>query len=184
MKSNLIVSVHYTHKQAGSILTQAFLECFTELNQAPAFICIGSDRHLLDCLGPLTGTMLEEHNHNIMVLGTLQEPWHAGNISSNLRAFKNNFPSKPIVAIDASIGEDEAPGLIKVKRGSLKPGKAVHKNLPVIGDFAVTALVGNRAGKLGFNTVNKISLAHVYGMSRVISDAILDWDRQKQASLE
>lgn len=184
MKSKLIVSVHYTHNNARSILTQAFLDNFMSLNPAPAFICIGSDRHLLDCLGPLTGTMLEEHDHNIMVLGTLQEPWHAGNISHNLREFRNSYPSQPIVAIDASIGEDEAPGLIKLKMGSIRPGKAVHKNLPVIGDFALTALVGNREGKPAFSTGKKTSLAHVYGMSRVISDAILDWGRQNQAQLE
>ena len=110
MKSKLIVSVHYTHSNARSILTQAFLEYFMNLNPAPAFIGIGSDRHLLDCLGPMTGTMLEEHDHSIMVLGTLQEPWHAGNISHNLREFRNRYPSKPIIAIDASIGEDAEPG--------------------------------------------------------------------------
>jgi hypothetical protein len=77
MKSKLIVSVHYTHNNARSILTQAFLENFMSLNPAPAFICIVRTANLLDSLGPLTGTMLEEHDHNIMVLGTLQEPWHA-----------------------------------------------------------------------------------------------------------
>ncbi len=178
MASKLIVAVHYTQNKARSILAQAFLDLFQDLNPAPAFICIGSDRHLLDCLGPLVGTMLEEHEHSALVQGTLQDPWHAGNLSHNLREFRNNYPLQPIVAIDASIGEREAPGLIKLKIGPIRPGKAVNKNLPLVGDYAITALVGTREHKSSSLTARKTSLADVYSMSRVISDAILAWDRQ------
>ncbi len=177
MESRLIVSVHYNQPQARSILACAFKEQFAIEEMPPAFICIGSDRHLLDCLGPMTGTMLEEKTPGVLVMGTLDHPWHAGNIGYNLREFRNTYPPRTVVAIDASIGEDDPPGLIKLKHGPIKPGKAVQKNLPGVGDYSITALVGNRDYRPSSGSIKKISLAHVYGMARVISDAIVEWHR-------
>ncbi len=178
MESRLIAAVHYAQPDSRSVLTRAFMDSFNDADQPPVFICIGSDRHLLDCLGPLTGTMLTEQNTNIVVLGTLLEPWHAGNLGLKLRDLRVQYPFRPMVAIDASIGNNEPPGLIKLKTGPIKPGKAVQKNLPRVGDFAITGLVGNRASRQPASAAGVISLAHVYSMSRVISDAVISWEKE------
>ncbi len=175
MDPKLIAAAHYAQTDSRSVLIQAFMNNFAEWDDQPIFICIGSDRHLLDCLGPLTGTMLAEQNPDILVFGTLQEPWHAGNIGLKLREFRGRYPLRATVAIDASIGDNEPPGLIKLKIGPIKPGKAVQKSLPQVGDFAITGLVGNRDNRPSLSGSRKISLADVYSMSRVISDAILSW---------
>ncbi|KUG03178.1 spore protease gpr related [hydrocarbon metagenome] len=177
MNSSLLAAAHFDQPDARSLLASAFMDIFNA-EQQPVFICIGSDRHLLDCLGPLTGTMLQEQSSSVLVFGTLQEPWHAGNLSLKLRELRSLYPYRPAVAIDASIGDSEPPGLIKLKTGPIRPGKAVQKNLPKVGDFAITGLVGNRENKAVANAAGIISLAHVYSMSRVISDAIISWEKQ------
>ena len=177
MDSRLLAAAHFHQPDARSLLASAFMDIFNDAEQ-PVFICIGSDRHLLDCLGPLTGTMLQEQSSNVLVFGTLQEPWHAGNLSLKLRELRSLYPYRPVVAIDASIGDDEPPGLIKLKTGPIRPGKAVQKNLPKVGDFAITGLVGNRENKAAPTGAGIISLAHVYSMSRVISDAIISWEKE------
>lgn len=178
MDTRLLTAVHYDQPDARLILSKAFLEVFKDQTEQPVFICIGTDRHLLDCLGPLTGTMLQEQSSDIPVFGTLLEPWHAGNLSLKLRDLRAGYPLHPIVAIDASIGDTELPGLIKFKTGPIKPGKAVQKNLPKVGDYAITALVGNRDNRPSSSVPGKISLFHVYSMSRIISDAILNWQSE------
>ncbi len=178
MDSRLIAAVHYAQPDSRSVLTRAFMGSFNDADEPPVFICIGSDRHLLDCLGPLTGTMLAEQSADIIVMGTLQEPWHAGNLGLKLRDLRAEYPFRHMVAIDASIGNNEPPGLIKLKTGPIKPGKAVQKNLPRVGDFAITGLVGNRENRKPTSAADVISLAHVYSMSRVISDAIVNWEKE------
>ncbi len=175
MDSRLLAAAHYAQPDARAVLLQAFINNFNDTVEQPLYICIGSDRHLLDCLGPLTGTMLQEQSSELLVFGTLQEPWHAGNLSAKLRELRARYPYRPAVAIDASIGDSEPPGLIKLKTGPIKPGKAVQKNLPKVGDFAITGLVGNRANRTSQSATDIISLAHVYSMSRVISDAIIEF---------
>jgi len=172
MNCRLIAAGYYTDDNVRSVLTHAFIENFIFEKQT-VFICIGSDHHMLDCLGPLTGTMLQEQRREILVIGTLQEPVHGANLRQKLKEVDSRYPLHRKVAIDASIGDAEQPGLIKLKKGPIKPGKAVLKRLPQVGDYAITGLVGNRADRLHHNS--SVSLGDVYSMSRVISDAVISW---------
>lgn len=174
MDSKVIVAVDYRDPEARNILAQAFSEVLGNAVKDIAFIGIGTDRHLLDCLGPLTGTMLEEYGGFLQVFGTLQNPWHAGNLVDKLRQKKTQLSLLRSVAIDASIGKEEATGIIKFKLGPIKPGKAVQKMLPGVGDYAITGLVGSRQNKRA-EPDNMVTLADVYAMARVISDAVIKW---------
>lgn len=175
MESRLIISKAYYDEDAREMLTRAFQHAFAETDQLPLILCIGTDRHMLDCLGPLTGTMLLEKKLPIPVYGTLENPIHARNLVAELKGIQEMHPHHLMIAVDASIGDNETPGIIKFKYGCLRPGKALLKKLPPVGDYSITGLVGNRINRQPPSSSNVLSLAHVYAMARIISDAAADW---------
>lgn len=172
----LLVKKHYTDPDIKSELAEAFNNVFTDIEQPPLFLFIGSDRHVLDCLGPLAGSMLQEKCPHLLIYGTLDSPVHARNIVEELDIIRIKHPDNIQVAIDASVGDEEALGIIKLRRGSLIPGKALAKKLPPVGDISVTAIVGTQLDKKRPHQIKGGSLKHVYHMCQVISEAIYEWD--------
>ena len=103
--------------------------------------CIGTDRSTGDALGPLVGeSLLRLGATPRMVLGTLRDPVHALNLDRVAR--RSEESDRPvIVAVDAALGPANEIGSIRVRRGGLRPGAAVGKELPAVGDLSVTAIV-------------------------------------------
>ena len=128
--------------------------------------CIGTDRSTGDSLGPLVGYKLS--NSNIKVIGTLDAPLHAQNLSD----FNNSLSDKTLViAVDACLGRMEHVGYISVKQGSIKPGSGVDKDLPPIGDISVTGIV-NFGGFMDFLVLQNTRLSVVMKMADIISDGL------------
>jgi len=132
------------------------------------FVCVGTDRATGDCLGPLVGTRLKNFSRNINVYGTLQEPAHATNIAQVLDALERNHHHPLIIAVDACLGSSERVGFINIKKGSLKPGTALNKTLPEVGDFYVSGVV-NIGGFLEHMVLQNTRLYLVYQMADVIA---------------
>lgn len=105
------------------------------------FICVGSDRSVGDSLGPLVGTMLKENNVPYQVYGTLEEPVHAFNLEKTLNTITRRFRKPFIISIDAELGEKEQVGSVFLKQGPLRPGRALKKVLPAVGDYHITGIV-------------------------------------------
>lgn len=105
-------------------------------------VCIGTDRSTGDALGPLTGTtfsaMKPEH---ITVYGTLHEPVHATNLEAYIKQIKHNHQNPYIIAIDACLGKNHSVGQLITGTGPVKPGAALNKPLPSIGDMHITGVV-------------------------------------------
>src|SRR5690606_411243 len=59
--------------------------------------CIGTDRYIGDCLGPLTGTFLSKMELKIPVLGTLENPIHAVNLTKHIYEARRNYPRHKII---------------------------------------------------------------------------------------
>jgi len=140
----------------------------------PLFLCIGSDRHILDSFGPLTGSLLKDKIPALDVYGTLHDPIHARNLVSRLNHIYKLHSSRLEIAIDASLGNDEDLGVIRIRQGPLLPGKALAKKLPPIGHLSITGVVGTRSEKRYLRS-NTGSLSTVYGMAWAVSEAVLNW---------
>lgn len=171
----LIVNRHYKDLFTRESLAQAMQTVFPD--SEPVFICIGSERHILDCFGPLCGTMLQSSLPNLKVYGSLDHPIHARNLGRELQTIRQRHPGMIELAIDASVGDEEEIGCLQLRQGALKPGRALAKNLPAVGDFSLTGIVDKRS--LGFNNSreNTRGIAHVYHMAKVIQAAVGDWYR-------
>lgn len=103
------------------------------------FACIGTDRATGDCLGPLVGTNLKRLGYT--VLGTLDEPLHAQNIIQELKMGSSLYNPDIILAIDACLGKLDEIGKISLSDSPLKPGAAVHKDLPTVGNISIMGIV-------------------------------------------
>ena len=171
----LLAEVHYQDKGAQESLCSALITGLSPLKADPMFICIGSDRHLLDAFGPLTGTMLKGQSPGLILCGTLEKPLHAQNLLSGLREARQLYGNRLIVAIDASAGKEEEIGLLRIKQGGLVPGKALAKNLPTVGQLAITGVVDVSLSQGGIRKHRYPGLALVYNMAALLSSAISEW---------
>ncbi len=104
-------------------------------------LCIGTDRSTGDALGPLTGSRLRALHRYPHVFGTLDDPVHATNLPAALHDIGTTFVNPYIVAVDACLGHLESVGCVTVGRGPLRPGAAVNKELPPVGDTCITGIV-------------------------------------------
>ncbi|MDD3364186.1 MAG: spore protease YyaC [Syntrophomonas sp.] len=178
----IITKTHYHDHEARDILSSALADLLNNLEAEPLFICIGSDHHLLDCFGPLTGTMLAAVAPDLPVFGTLEHPLHAQNLVKEIRGIKKLHADKIEIAIDASVGNEEEIGIIQLRQGSLLPGKALSKSLPPVGQYSITGVVDVRLNRQGVRINKRPGLGHVYHMAKLLSEIIGDWFHGKHLS--
>lgn len=135
------------------------------------YLCIGTDRATGDCLGPLVGTRLGTLCPAAIVYGTLEEPAHANNLAGIIDKINCHYRSPLIIAIDACLGSFDRVGYINIKKGSLKPGTALKKILPEVGDFYISGVV-NVGGFLEHLVLQNTRLHLVYRMANTIAKGL------------
>ncbi|HLR34342.1 MAG TPA: spore protease YyaC [Tissierellales bacterium] len=137
-------------------------------------MCIGTDRSTGDALGPLVGYKLKpiiSEYKDVELLGTLDDPIHAKNLSENIKYINTNFHNPFILAIDASLGSYNKIGHINIKESPLKPGLGVNKNLPKVGDISITGVV-NISGIMEYAVLQNTRLSLVMNMADIISKSL------------
>jgi putative sporulation protein YyaC len=142
-------------------------------SRALSVVCVGTDRSTGDSLGPLVGTLLCASGFQGNVMGTLDHPVHAENLSAipvrALSAYSH------VVGVDACLGGRDEIGSIMVRNGPLRPGLGVRKKLPPVGDLYIAGVV-NVGGFMEYMVLQNTRLALVMKMARVIATGILKAD--------
>lgn len=161
--------------QASTVLADGLLQFGTQLIDSTAaivLVCIGSDRSIGDALGPLVGTYVSElANGQFQVVGTLDSPVHASNLSDTLQWLESTHPNALVVAVDACLGRMESVGMLTVGRGSLKPGAGVNKSLPPVGQIYVTGVV-NVGGFMEYFVLQNTRLSLVMRMAKTMAAGV------------
>lgn len=134
------------------------------------FFCVGTDRATGDSIAPFVGTFLKEKGYT-NVMGTLEDPVHAQNIEEKIKEIPEGFT---ILAIDASIGRINNIGKFLLKSGSLKAGAGVGKDLPMVGDYHIQAVVSTGSGNNSFNfmMLANTRMSLIYDMANKLTAAI------------
>nr|WP_279665624.1 spore protease YyaC [Ectobacillus ponti] len=141
-------------------------------------ICIGTDRSTGDSLGPLVGSKLEEQGlRNFHLYGTLDEPVHALNLEQTLTAVKQKHFNPFVIAVDACLGKTQSVGSVSVGKGPSKPGAAMNKQLPAVGNMHIHGIV-NVHGFMEFFVLQNTRLNLVMKMAQMISTGILATDHK------
>ncbi|MFC3041054.1 spore protease YyaC [Virgibacillus xinjiangensis] len=141
-------------------------------------VCIGTDRSTGDALGPLTGTYLTEMQpKNLTIYGTLKYPVHATNLSDYIQLIGEAHQQSFIIAIDAGLGKSGSVGYLIAGKGSIKPGAALNKPLPPVGDVHITGVV-NVGGFMEASVLQNTRLSIVSDMAHKTADLLSGFDRQ------
>src|SRR6056297_2383709 len=168
--------VHVNDKNAHVLLHSAIHSNIPDLkykdNIKLLILCIGTDRSTGDSLGPLTGSFLQENNFFLAdIIGNINNPIHASNLNKKLDSIYRKYQEPFIIAIDAGLGKKSSVGYIDVKKGPLKPGTGVNKNLTEVGDLHITGLV-NVGGYMEYLVLQSTRLNIVLKMAKIIAMAI------------
>ena len=140
---------------------------------APVYMCIGTERVFSDSLGPRVGTLLNENMiFPAFVYGLCDSNITAENLQYSYGFIKALHPNSLVVVIDAAVGSPDQVGKIQVTDGGIVPGAATNKNLPQVGDVGIVGIVAER-GMSDFYTLNSEKDRLVNQVAQFISDAIL-----------
>lgn len=136
------------------------------------FACIGTDRSTGDALGPLVGQRLLRLGHaEDGVVGTLEQPLHAVNLVERMAPRLSLAPRPLIVAVDAALGPLTSVGAVRLRRGGIRPGEGVGKDLPEVGELSVVGTVNVRAGALDAQVLQSTRLFLVQNLAEMIANA-------------
>jgi putative sporulation protein YyaC len=152
------------YKEIGNFLKDYF-------TSNTLIVCIGTDRCIGDCLGPLVGTFLNERKIPIPVYGTISDPIHALNLEKKLKEIKAKHPSSIIIGVDACLGDTDSIGELQGRKIPIHPGKGVGKILPDVGEASIIGIVDSSDNNELF-TNRSIRLNLIMEMAKVISDSI------------
>lgn len=168
-------SCHFEDPQCLTGLQKVIYTNLMDLNSGFSrnivYLCIGTDRATGDCLGPLVGSRLQTYIPDAAIYGTLQQPVHAVNLEQVMKDVPTQNQNPLILAIDACLGNVERIGFVNVRRGSLKPGSAMNKTLPEVGDFHISGVV-NIGGYFEHMVLQNTRLFTVYKMADIIAKSI------------
>lgn len=141
-------------------------------------VCIGTDRSTGDALGPLTGTLLSELKPKHMTIyGTLHQPVHAKNLNEFIQLIQQKHRNAFIIAVDACLGKSSSVGDIIAIQEPLKPGAALNKNLPELGDIHLTGVV-NINGFMEHAVLQNTRLSIVKDMANKLASILIAIDDQ------
>lgn len=152
-----------------------FINIFSSLmeinkDRENVIVCIGTDKATGDCLGPLTGSILESLNMK-NIYGTLKRPVHALNLEQTVSNIYKSYVDPFVIAIDASLGKYKNIGAINMWRGSLSPGSGVDKRLIAVGDISITGIV-NSLSLNGYYQLQSSRLSVVMDMAYIIGRGV------------
>ncbi|MBU9722310.1 MULTISPECIES: spore protease YyaC [Bacillaceae] len=142
-------------------------------------VCIGTDRSTGDSLGPLIGSKLNERRCMIPIYGTLNNPVHAKNLVETMEKIESTYNNPFIIGIDACLGRSSSVGYITVANGPVRPGAAVKKQLPEVGNIHITGIV-NVNGFMEMMVLQNTRLSLVMDMAEIISRSIARCNRWRE----
>ncbi|MCY0878131.1 MAG: spore protease YyaC [Firmicutes bacterium] len=152
-------------------LLTGFIRLWTHWGLPDYILCVGTDRATGDAFGPLVGSRLMEWGSlPSKVLGSLDAPLHAGNLTALLKA-RPYLQHARCLAVDASLGLPEEVGAIALGVGAIRPGAGVRKDLPPIGRYFVTATV-NIGGFMDSYVLQNTRLGLVMRMADAVARAL------------
>ncbi|OPJ63437.1 spore protease YyaC [Clostridium oryzae] len=162
------VKVHYKDSLAYYELA-FFLK--QHLDKDSVIVCIGTDRCIGDCLGPMVGTLLQEKHFPLPVYGTISKPIHALNLKKELSQINHMHPKANLIGIDACLGDTDSIGEIQIRNYPIHPGKGVGKSLPLVGEISIIGIVDTIENNELFSN-RSIRLDLIINISKVIVDAL------------
>lgn len=138
--------------------------------------CIGTDRVIGDCIGPITGSLLKNKINSENVYGDLDENLTFKNMNRKINEINLKFKNPYIIAVDAALADEQHIGKIFVEDGGIFIGKGLNKRKKIVGNIGIKVVVGKdyKDNDLNFRTLQNVSLNQIIYLSKIISDGIIN----------
>ena len=172
------METHYKHTHSEERIKDFLVSC---IDDNTAIVCIGTDKCIVDSLGPLIGTLLKKSGVSANVYGTLNNPVHALNVESISKIVSQKHGT--VIAIDACLSNKKSVGTIECKEGSISPGKGIGKVLPNIGDYSIIGIVDSN-DKDFMELVQNSRLSLIYNIAEIIAEGIILAIKEKEFVVE
>ena len=161
----------YTQHEKDELI-KAMVGILYSLDKLPVFMCVGVDKVVLDSLAPIVSNLLtKKYNIPAFIYGSLEY-----NITAKNLVYAKNFidimhPKHKVIIIDATIGEYDEVGKVKVVHGGVVPAVYSLDNPKSMGDYAILGVVGT-TGIRGKIVLNNTSMQLVLQMAEFIAECI------------
>ena len=138
------------------------------------FLCIGTDRVIGDCLGPITGSLLKNLYNKENIYGDLDENLTFENIEERVNEIYVRYPNPYIVAIDAALSSESNIGKFFVDSGGINFGEGLDKHRGRIGDLGIKVVVGKdyNNNEMNFEVLQNTRLSEIIKLSKKTVDGI------------
>lgn len=174
------------YKNDTEELKQFALELYRKIkrNGRPVFLCVGSDKFVLDSLGPIIAEKLKkQYNINAYVYGGLDFNVNANNLMQVVNYIETEHPNSFLILIDATLGDNV--GEVELRNGSFA---GLGRCLPIkkIGLCSILGVVAKKSHDFNLNstrlkTVVDLAEFITKGCAMVISyyDSLLGVEKRK-----
>jgi len=177
-KTNQDFRIVYSDTNVKETMGTELISWLPERPREYVVVCIGTDRSTGDALGPLTGSFFSEMKpKHTTVYGTLHHPVHATNLHDYIKLIEEKHRNPFIIAIDACLGKQTSIGQLIMASGPLRPGAALNKPLPSIGDVHITGVV-NIGGFMEHSILQNTRLSLVTDMAKQIAHVLDKIDQE------
>lgn len=139
------------------------------------FLCIGTNRVIGDCFGPLVGSKLKHYfsqEENIEVIGDIENIVSLKNVYSIINQIQEQEAF--VIAIDAALSCNNKIGTIIVNQNKMNIGSGINKRNLYIGDISIKGIVAKdfKNPKHNFNTLQNMPLSVIIDMAECVSTGI------------
>ena len=163
------------NKMAATGLVMALSRHLGSDGPLPVVVCVGSDLAIGDSLGPICGTLLQRKTAGgLFVYGTLKKSVTAKEVPYLNAFLRETHPGRPIVAVDAAVGQADDIGLIKLTTSGIRPGLGANKKLGRLGDVGILGIVAEKS-LFNYSLLNLTRLGLVYRAAETIAAALADY---------
>lgn len=182
--------IHY-RKDNVSLLTERIRLLVERLNikeiNTIHIVGIGSDKVLMDCIGPFTNTLLKEKLRNnkenditLNFIGELGNTCNKLNYNDCREIYYEQYLNKDTditIAIDACLTVNNKEfGTINVDDYPITPAKGVGETLKSIGDIGIRAMVVSNSYELfSLKMLTKEGLSPIYNLCNFIAEGIYQY---------
>src|SRR5690606_11650337 len=118
---------------------------------------------------------------HLNIYGTLHNPVHATNLTDYMDEISKKYRQPFVIAVDACLGRNTSIGHLIAGVGPVKPGAALKKSLPEVGDIHITGVV-NTSGFMDHAVLQSTRLSIVMDMAEKISESLDLLDQQLSPS--
>ncbi len=142
------------------------------------FLCVGSDKIMGDSYGPLVGQKLEEFFQsmytNVKVIGTLETPVSALNFNETVSKIYSSYKNPCVIVIDSALSKENRIGNIIVQNSKIQCGKGTNKQMKLIGDISIRAIVATNYNtpRYNYKSLQNVSLKQVLKLADITANGI------------